>query len=225
MKIKKLHLMLIIFLILGIMMGYYSELWKQGAKKVVNTKFEEDFNTVYMEIIWDASGSMWGRETGIEKIIYSKDIINSLNNNINKDINMGLRIFGARRIGDIKDSFLAVPVNNKNKENIINFIANVKPLGKSPIAYSIKEAINDLNKLNGKKILLLLSDGIDNGDIPSFEVINTLKNNNINLYVIHIGDLEDMSIKNNLKKMTEYTGGKYFTYKNYEKIIPVINKF
>ena len=81
-KIKSIYIFFIFLFIMGILLGSYEEIYKQGAKKVTtyNTtmeKIQED-NT-YVEIIWDASGSMWGEENGFRKIFRSKDILKSLN--------------------------------------------------------------------------------------------------------------------------------------------------
>ncbi|ACL69824.1 hypothetical protein [Halothermothrix orenii] len=138
---KQLRVLLGILLIIGLFLGSYEGIWKQGAKKVSGPDIKKaDNNEIYLEVIWDASGSMWGKEYGVEKIIRSREVLKTFTDKLSGEINMGLRIFGARRIGDLKDSFLAVPFNEKNKDKVLNFIANVKPLGKSPIGYSLLQA-------------------------------------------------------------------------------------
>lgn len=221
MKDNSIKILLICLIILGAFLGAYEGLWKQGAKKVSNYDVDIPVNSneVYLEVIWDASGSMWGRDYGVEKIIRSREVLKTFADEIPEKVNLGLRIFGARRVGDLKDSFLAIPLEENNRENIINFITNVKPLGKSPIAYSLKEAKNDLNEVNGKKFILLISDGIENGEIPGEQVINELINSNVTLHVVHIGEPEDKNISDKLKDMAEKTGGQYFTYDNHENVI------
>ncbi len=217
---------LVVLLLLGIFLGTYEGIWERGAKKVTNDKLstQQKEPGIYVEVIWDASGSMWGREFGVEKILRSKEVLKTFSSKVPEQINLGLRIFGARKPGDLNDSFLAVPFQEKNRDEILNFVANVKPLGKSPIGYSIKEAVKDLNIVEAKKYILLVSDGIDNGDIPSSEVIQDLKNREIVLHIIHVGDLEDEELKAELKEMANFTGGDYFTYNEHDKVIPTFSQ-
>jgi Ca-activated chloride channel family protein len=203
-------------------LGAYEGIWKQGAKKIVNTDITlpPEENELYLEVIWDASGSMWGRDYGVEKIIRSKEVLKTFASELPEEINLGLRIFGARRVGDPEDSFMAIPFNESDREKVINFITNVKPLGRSPIGYSLREAGKDLEKVSGKKFILLVSDGIENGDIPAEEIVDELKEKNIVLHVVHIGEPDNEDIKKKLKELANTTGGYYYTYSNHEEVIP-----
>lgn len=223
---RSVRILLLLLLILGIFLGIYEGIWEQGARKVVNPDILLPAgNEIYLEVIWDASGSMWGREYGVEKIIRSKEVLKTFTSEIPERVNLGLRIFGSRRVDDLKDSFLAIPFQEEDREGILNFITNVKPLGKSPIAYSLREAKDDLKKVRGKKFILLVSDGIDNGNLPTAEVIREIKDNDIILHVVHIGDLNDRELKLKLKEMAESTGGRYFTYQDYNKVIPTLKQY
>ncbi len=210
-------------LLLGLMLGAYEGIYKQGIKRVTNEQIYNE-EEVYLELIWDASGSMWGREEGIEKILRSKDILKTITEKAPDDINIGLRIFGARKTGDINDSFLAVPVEKDNKKIIENFIANVRPLGKSPIGFSLQKAKEDLLNLPGKKFIILISDCIDNGHIPPESVIDDLKKGGISLHIVYIGDLADVELKNKLKEVAESTGGGFFNYKQDKEVVSVLNQ-
>jgi len=214
--------LLIGLLLLGLMLGAYEGIYKQGTKKVANDKIYKD-EEVYLEIIWDASGSMWGREEGIEKILRSKDVLKTITEKAPENINIGLRIFGARKPGDLTDSFLAVPIARENKETIENFITNIRPLGKSPIGLSLKRAKEDLEKVDGKKYIILVSDGIDNGKVPPTNVIEHLQEDEISLNIVHIGNLDDKELKEKLEKIAGSTGGKYFNYKQDKEVIAVLD--
>ncbi len=213
--------LLIALLLLGLMLGAYEGIYKQGVKKVANDKIDKD-EEIYLEIIWDASGSMWGREEGIEKILRSKEVLKTITETAPENINIGLRIFGARKPGDLNDSFLAVPIARENKETIENFITNIRPLGKSPIGLSLKRAQDDLEKVDGKKYIILVSDGIDNGKIPPDDVVEHLKKDGISLNIVHIGNLDDKELKEKLEKIATSTGGKYFNYKQDKEVIAVL---
>lgn len=223
---RSIKIFLLCLIILGVFLGIYEGIWEQGAKKVakIQPTMQTEPDDIYLEVIWDASGSMWGREYGVEKIIRSKEVLKNLVNEIPGQVNMGLRIFGARKVGDLQDSFLALPLNEENNEDILNFIANVKPLGKSPIGYSLSQALNDLKTVRGKKFILLVSDGIDNGDIPPEKVLEDLKENGIALHVVHIGEMEDKNLKARLRYLASSTGGCYFTYNDKEQVIATLKQ-
>ncbi|MFW6015556.1 MAG: vWA domain-containing protein [bacterium] len=220
MKDNSIRIMLLSLIILGVFLGAYEGLWRQGAKKVANyniklTQTQENINIL---VIWDASDSMWEEGYGIEKIIQSKDVLETFVNNIPEEINVGLRISGSRRIDDLGDSFLATPIKNGNKENMLNFITNVKPVGKASIAHSLDEARKDLHSVKGKKFMLLVSDGIDKGEITTDEVIKNIIKENITLHIVHIGE-GDNELKDKLKNMAAKTGGFYYSYNEQEEVI------
>ncbi|MEJ6950581.1 vWA domain-containing protein [Natronospora cellulosivora (SeqCode)] len=223
MQDNSIKILLVCLIILGVFLGAYEGLWRQGAKKVLNyeTVFSTHQNDIYLVLIWDASESMWEKDFGVEKILQSKEVLMTFVDEMPDDINIALRIFGARRTDDLKDSFLAVPLQDSSRENMINFITNVRPLGKSSIAHSLNEARMDLHDVQGDKYMILISDGIDYGDIPTKDVINKLIEDEIVLHVVHIGDSNE-DIQNELKGMVEKTGGDYFSYNEQEKVVKTI---
>lgn len=227
MKYKKIKITFLILIIIGILLGSveekYEENWKRGIKKVDSDSVITQQH-VYLEVIWDASGSMWGQEEGITKFIKSKEVLRDLTNNVPDKIKIGLRIFGARRVADLKDSFMALPFSNK-KNVIFNYIENVKPLGKSPIGYSLKKAREDLSERRGQKTILLVSDGLNNDKLQPLQVAEQLKSENITLYIVHTGELNNKSLQTKLKDMAKKTGGKYYTYNNYKEIIPTLKQY
>ncbi|MFW6026235.1 MAG: vWA domain-containing protein [Candidatus Woesearchaeota archaeon] len=220
MQDKSIKILIICLIILGVFLGAYEGLWRQGAKKVINynIKFTQEIEDIYLVLIWDASESMWEKDFDIEKIIQSKDVLETFVNEIPDNINIGLRIFGARRINDLEDSFLAAPIQNNNKNKLLNFITNVEPLGRASIAYTLEESRKDLQNVQGKKYLLLVSDGIDYGQIPTEDVIERLIEDDITLHIVHIGESEQC-IKEKLKDMANNTGGEYFLYNDKDRVI------
>ena len=223
MTYKSFKYLLFTFLILGLLLGSYQGIWKQGAKKVTTTPIQnKQSNQTFVEIIWDASGSMWGQNNNIRKILKSKDIINNLNEKLSDNIYLGLRIFGARKTGDVNDSFLAVPFDKHNQTAINNYIKNIKPLGKSPIGLSLLKAQQDLAKHNGKKYILLISDGKNNGKFSLNKVINNLSKSKITLHTIYVGNIENKSLQNKLRQVTKATGGNYYTYKNHLSVLKTL---
>ena len=78
MRDKSVHYLLLFLIVMGIFLGVYEGIWKEGAKKTANTNVniaDDQSETIYLEVIWDASGSMWGRDYGVEKILRSKEVL------------------------------------------------------------------------------------------------------------------------------------------------------
>ncbi|TDX51676.1 vWA domain-containing protein [Orenia marismortui] len=179
------------------------------------------YNKINVEIIWDLSGSMWGEIEEKNKINTSKKILNRIINDFPKEINIGLRVFGSKE-SNREGSYLAIPIKTNTKKDILNFIDQVKPLGKSPIALNLSYAGEDLKYLQGKKHILLITDGKDTGNIMPSKVINRLSKLGIKTHIIQVGKIDKYN-QLKLKELSKLGNGKYFTYFEEEEIVPTIN--
>jgi Ca-activated chloride channel family protein len=77
---------------------------------------------------------------------------------------MGLRtygLYGSRTEPDCRDTRQEVPVYRENAKNIKARLNFLKPNGTTPIAYSLTQAANDFPNLNGKNIIILITDGLE----------------------------------------------------------------
>ncbi|MFW6410270.1 MAG: hypothetical protein ACOCZR_04420, partial [Halanaerobiales bacterium] len=112
---NSLFLLLGVFIVLGLSLGSYQSAWEKGARKVVNTEPRE--SNVNLEIIWDASESMWGRVDGVEKIIKSREILKSIINRIPAETKLSLRIFGGKN-NESKNQKIVVVSSNNSKQDL-----------------------------------------------------------------------------------------------------------
>ncbi len=135
-------------------------------------------------IILDASGSMWGQislrrpdNTSAQKckIEIARRVLEEYVDDLDeKNVNVGLRVFGRHRERGCRDSQLIIPVKPLDKETFKSTVRKIKPahLGKTPIAYSLRKALVDISTphdirrfLNtgelsgGKKSIILITDG------------------------------------------------------------------
>ncbi|WP_018248485.1 vWA domain-containing protein [Orenia marismortui] len=189
--------------------------------KVNSNQNPLEYNRINVEIIWDLSGSMWGEIEEKNKINTSKKILNRIINDFPKEINIGLRVFGSKE-SNREGSYLAIPIKTNTKKDILNFIDQVKPLGKSPIALNLSYAGEDLKYLQGKKHILLITDGKDTGNIMPSKVINRLSKLGIKTHIIQVGKIDKYN-QLKLKELSKLGNGKYFTYFEEEEIVPTIN--
>ena len=142
-------------------------------------------------IILDASGSMWGQISlrrsdnthGQKcKIEIARRVLEEYIDDLDeKNVNVGLRVFGRHREMGCRDSQLIIPVKPLDREAFKSTVRKVKPayLGKTPIAYSLRKALVDIStphdirrfldagKLSGgKKSIILITDGEGGCDSP-----------------------------------------------------------
>jgi Ca-activated chloride channel family protein len=189
--------------------------------KVSSSQNQQNDNIINIEIVWDASDSMWGDIEEVNKINHSKKIIRRIIKDIPKNINLGLRVFGNEGSSD-EESLLIVPLSQDNKENTLKAINQVKPSGKSPIGINISLAGKDLVNLPGEKHILLVTDGRDTGNIMPNKIVSELREKGIKTHIVQVGEITKVS-QLQLKELSRLGGGKYFTYFEEEEVIPTMN--
>ena len=123
----------------------------------------QDDATTHIELILDASGSMWAKLGGSTRIEVAKDALNKIIDDMSerKGIAVGLRVNG-HRTNDCKDTKLEIPIGPLDGKKMKGFIGMIKPKGKTPIAYSLQEAAKDFSKdFTGGKVIILVTGGLE----------------------------------------------------------------
>ena len=115
----------------------------------------------HIELLLDMSGSMWGQIQGVAKIEIAREVLEKLLKGFPKDASLGVRVYGHRSKGDCKDSELLIPFGKIDAEGIMTKINALKPKGMTPIDYSLREVGNDLKGLEGSRVVILVTDGIE----------------------------------------------------------------
>lgn len=125
---------------------------------------------VYVEVILDASGSMAGKVEGRRKMDIAKEIVRDIVNEVfseeREDLEFALRVYGHRSpkdLKDCKDSALEHPFGKLNVKQLNDILSGLKPVGYTPIAYSLTQAANDFPIKDEKirKMVILITDGIE----------------------------------------------------------------
>lgn len=122
-----------------------------------------------IEIVFDASNSMWGRMQGEPKISVAKRILGDALDWLPKDLEISLRVYGhqyAYAQRNCRDSELLVPLGPDSREQIRAAIGRFKPRGQTPLAYALQQAATDFGSFRGERAVVLVTDGIEscNGD-------------------------------------------------------------
>ena len=171
-----------------------------------------------------------------ERLLFIIDLSNSMNESLERDskynlmvktmkeilpqINpqteIGLRIYGHRMgftpIEACRASTLAVPISADNSSAIAGTLLKHKPRGMTPITFSLKQAIrNDFIGFNGKKHIILLTDGGENCDESPckfvMEMIKVRRDVQIDVIAFNINDRDDLE---QLQCTALVTSGKFY---------------
>jgi Ca-activated chloride channel family protein len=137
------------------------------------------------------------------------------------NVQMALRCYGFQNTvaeHNCKDSKLVVPFGKGNANDIIDFVKKVEPKGYTPIAYSLEQSAEDFPAGNGKNIILLITDGIEECDGDPCAVSKQLQVKNIILkpYIIGIGMTDETM------KFFDCVG-KYYSPKNEKEFADIFS--
>ena len=172
-------------------------------------------------LILDGSGSMkestGGGETRMEA---AKRGLRKVVDALPSESSVGLRVYGST-IEDgpdsCKDSTLLVPVRKVDKSALKAGIEKLKPLGNTPISYSLKQAVKDLPK-DGPRSIVLVTDGEENCGGNPCKVARDLKRQGTDLVVDVVGLQVDAKARNQLTCIASAGGGTYYDVEKVEEL-------
>jgi hypothetical protein len=202
--------------------------WKEtvkepGSIEVLFEKGAEKEAAKNVEMILDASNSMWGQIGGVAKISIAKDVLGQIIDGLPAEMNVGLRLYGHRYgLNDrraCQDTELKVPISPIDKDHLIEIIGTIQPKGKTPLVYSVLQAGNDFKNIpNGS--IILITDGIESceGDINS--IAPALNELGIDLKVHIVGfDIKEAEARAELEAIAKSTDGTYLDAKDSEELL------
>lgn len=182
-------------------------------------------------IILDASYSMQESVNGERKIDIAKRAINQVLKQLSPQIWVGLRVYGHKTnffgFNDCKASELKVAIGPDNQSLIAGELLKIKPVGWTPITYSIQQAIdNDFIHLSGKKRIILVSDGMETCGGSPCEYVLGLVRNHIDFKIDTIGfDIDNDAIAISQLKCTALaTKGKFYSANNARDLADSLTK-
>jgi Mg-chelatase subunit ChlD len=120
-----------------------------------------------LEVIFDASNSMWGQIDGTAKITIAKDTVRDVMTGFPEDFYVALRVYGhqfSREQRNCTDSELLIPLGRGNAEGIRRAIDEFKPKGQTPLGYSVEQVPADFGDFEGERAVVLITDGIESCD-------------------------------------------------------------
>ncbi|MCB0886102.1 MAG: VWA domain-containing protein [Propionibacteriaceae bacterium] len=159
-------------------------------------------------LVLDASGSMKGDDpSGSTKLKAAKKALTTAISTLPADAQVGLRVYGATYPGKDRklscvDTQLAHPVGPLDVAGLTTQINAVKAQGDTPIAYSLEKAVDDLGT-EGKRHIILVSDGEENCDPDPCAVVKKLVDKDVSIQVDTVGYAVDKKARNQLQCIAE----------------------
>jgi hypothetical protein len=166
-------------------------------------------------LAFDASGSMAADDgAGTPKIKAAQDAAVDLLGSLPPSTQLGLRVFGgtkpSRPIGPAcRDSSLVLPIGPLDRSQAEARIRSFKAKGRTPIAYALERAAEDLGT-TGSRTIILVSDGKDTCQPPSpCQVAERIAKNGVEMRIQAIGFNVDASARRELQCIANAGGGVY----------------
>ena len=155
--------------------------------------FSVGFAQTYVQLILDASGSMWNKlEDGTYRISAAKDVLGNFIKGLpTGDLNVGLRVYGATMNamdeGSCDDIALVVGMDGVDKPGLQTAVDNTTAKGATPIVKALEQAAADFPAEATKKLIVLVTDGEEScgGDLNA--VAESLKAQGIEIDLKIIG--------------------------------------
>ncbi len=196
--------------------------------RVVFEKAEAPGAAKNVELILDASNSMWGQIAGEAKITIARRVLTQIINGLPDSLNVGLRVYGHRHaLNDPQacgDTELLIPIGPIAKSRLVDTVNKIQLKGKTPLVLSVLEAIKDFDKIpNGS--VVLITDGIEScgGDIKS--IAPAIKKSGLDIKVNIVGfDIQDNEGRQQLESIASSTGGMYLDAKNAAELLSAVGQ-
>ena len=175
-----------------------------------------------VEIVIDASRSMWGRMYGEPKMAVAKEILQDISDWMPDDLDLALRAYGSTSPSDsrdCRDSALLVPFGEGNRWPIQQAIADLRPLGQTPIAYALNQAAGDFGPLQNDRVVVLVTDGIESCGGDPVQAARELREQNIMVHIVGFG-LDNAADEDtaSLLAVAHASGGRYITAGSAEEL-------
>ncbi len=175
-----------------------------------------------VEIVVDASKSMWGQIGGQSKMEIAKTTLEEVSYWLPDDLDLALRAYGSTSPSDrndCADSSLLVPFGERNREYIRHAIAGLRPTGQTPIAFALNQAARDFGSLQSDRTLVLVSDGIESCGGDPVAAAYALRQQGVVVHLIGfgLGNAADEDSAS-LQAIADASGGRYVTAGSAEEL-------
>ena len=180
-------------------------------------------------IILDTSGSMLRRLDGVRRIDIAKESLATLvQDSVLQDIPMVLRIFGGEGSGKAIRcaTRLAAPLAPLDQGDTLERVREVKArkLTGSPIAASLFAVADDLSDTEGRRVIIMVTDGDEScgGDLHA--TIEDLQESGLEFRLDVVGfALDDEDLKRRMAGWALAGGGRYFDATKADELVTAMS--
>jgi Ca-activated chloride channel homolog len=167
-------------------------------------------------VVFDGSGSMWGKLDGekLTKLVQARDAIKTaLGKPQPQALQVGLMSYGHRRQGDCSDVQVLVPPEAAAPSAFVDRIANplekLNPKGKGPLTAALKEAAKALGKFAAPRSIVLVHDDPDNCQQDACAALAEIQQSapGVMIHVVGLGLKPDDAAR--YQCLTKPTGGRH----------------
>jgi Mg-chelatase subunit ChlD len=182
-----------------------------------------------IELILDGSGSMKRKLEGRQMMDIARDVMSQIIKGLPDDAQVALRFYGHRiregRPGDCRDTELVFPFGKIDKARMLARVRDVKALGTTPIAYTLRQVAGDFGGTPGEKLVILVTDGKEEckGDPAAAVAELQAKGLKIRLNIVGFA-LADAATKRDMERVAQLTGGKFFDAANAKALTQAIEQ-
>ncbi len=175
-----------------------------------------------VEIVVDASRSMWGQIYGEAKMSIAKNILQDVSYWFPEDLDLALRAYGSMSPSESNncgDSTLLVPFGDRNRAPIRAAISGLRPTGQTPIAFALDQAAADFGSRQSDRAVVLVTDGIESCGGNPVRAARELSARGITVHVIGfgLGNAADEDTAS-LRAIADASGGRYVTAGSAEEL-------
>jgi len=165
-------------------------------------------------VIFDASGSMLQRLDGVRRVEIARQTLAELvSESIPAGTGFALRVFGHREAGSCRTDLEIplAPLDPASAGKTIHAI-NAMNLARTPLGRSIELAAADLADVEGKRLLIVLTDGEETCEGDAAAAIEGLRGRGWDITVNIVGfAIDDPSLQGEFAAWAELGGGAYFS--------------
>lgn len=163
-----------------------------------------------MYVIFDASGSMSAKLADkTTRIDTAKRVLAGLREQDFTGYDVALRVYGSRRKEDCSDSELLVPFGavEATLPRIKAAAAKLTALGRTPITFSLQEALKDFGERRGE--IILITDGIESCGADPCALMREWRGKNVDIRVHVVGFGVSGKEREALKCIADESGAEY----------------
>ena len=176
-------------------------------------------------LVLDGSGSMWGQIDGVAKITIAQEVVTDLLENFPADQGLGLSVYGHRERGSCTDIETVVAPAPGTAPAIAEAVAQIKPLGKTPMTDAVIAAAEALRYTEDTATVILISDGVETCNPDPCAAAKLLEEAGIGFtaHVIGFDVGADAEALAQMQCIAGETGGQFLTAANAAELVTALD--